>query len=133
PITPKAASTQRLPLSSRSPGLRFPLLNSATPVSTKPTATSAISGGWEKKAAKEPQPRIASPREASVPPTAVDATLGVGGLAAALARCLSYAIAGAGEMATLDAVQILTRRGSFHAACFRVLPSVSARTPRCSK
>jgi hypothetical protein len=42
--------TQRLPRSSRTPGLMFPPTNSAAPAMTKSATTSAINAGWEKKA-----------------------------------------------------------------------------------
>jgi hypothetical protein len=42
---PKAARTQRFPRSSRTPGLKFPLLKGATPDNTKNMIVSAIRAG----------------------------------------------------------------------------------------
>jgi hypothetical protein len=53
---------QRLPRSSRTPELRFPPAKKAAPDSAKCAIVSAISAGWEKKAASPPQPRTARPR-----------------------------------------------------------------------
>src|ERR1700730_15810145 len=54
PIGERAAMTQRLPRSSRTPGLMFPPTKSDAPAMTKTAAASAISAGWEKKAAGPP-------------------------------------------------------------------------------
>jgi hypothetical protein len=59
---PKAARTQRLPRSSRTPGLRFPPTKNAAPTMIKSTTVSAMSAGWEKNAANPPQPDTARPR-----------------------------------------------------------------------
>jgi hypothetical protein len=53
--------TQRLPRSSRTPGLRLPPANHAATAMTNITTASATSGGWEKKAANPPEPRMARP------------------------------------------------------------------------
>ena len=47
--------TQRLARSSRTPGLRFPLLKSAMPDSTKTTIVRAIRAGWSEAGKQPPQ------------------------------------------------------------------------------
>src|SRR5882762_122476 len=68
--------TQRLPRSSRTPGLRLPSANREPPARTASATASATRAGWEKKAVHPPQPRMARPREAAVPPrTSVTLTM----------------------------------------------------------
>jgi hypothetical protein len=50
PMTKQAGSTQRLPRSSRTPGLRLPPAKAATAVSARVTTASAVRAGSEKKA-----------------------------------------------------------------------------------
>src|SRR5262245_59531544 len=68
-MTKKTGRTQRLPRSSRTPGLRLPPAKNAATVSATVTDASATSAGWEKKAANPPLPRTARPRYAAVPRT----------------------------------------------------------------
>jgi phage gp16-like protein len=52
-------------------------LKSATPDSTESRITREIRAGWEKKAAKPPQPKMARPRWARVAMMVMNAILGV--------------------------------------------------------
>jgi hypothetical protein len=70
PISPKAAMTQRLPRSSRIPGLMFPPTKSDATAVAKTATVSATSAECEKKADIPPQPSAARPRYAVVPPKA---------------------------------------------------------------
>src|ERR1700730_16458684 len=61
---------------------QIPRVKSAAPTRRQVATATAIRAGWERKEAKPPQPRTASPRKARVPPTVTNAILGVTVMAA---------------------------------------------------